>query len=83
MYPVGRYIDEEGLKIARSFVDRVIILNQSVFRIFMALRHVWKKGAEISTPVDHLFCCNTESYRQLVNSTFFEKESDQAVPTGH
>jgi hypothetical protein len=65
--------NEEGLKIARLFVDRVIILNRSVFDVFMALLSVWQKDVDIKTPVDHMFCY-TESYRQVVNNTFFEKE---------
>jgi hypothetical protein len=75
--------NEEGLKVARLFVDRVIMLNESVLNVFMSLLHVWQKEVDISTPVDHLFCYNTEAYRQLVNNTFFEKESDQTAPTQH
>jgi hypothetical protein len=66
--------NEEGLKTARHFVDRLIIVSETVLDVFMALLRVWQKDVDIKTPVDHMFCDNTEMYRQLVNDTFFEKE---------
>jgi hypothetical protein len=65
---------EEGLKTARLFVDRVIRLNVSVLKVFMALLTVWQKEVDVKTPFDHMFSSNAEICRQIVNSTFFEKE---------
>lgn len=65
--------NQPGCQIALQFIDRVIILDETVRDTFVALLAVWQNEADIATPVDHMFG-NVETYRKIVNHTFFEKE---------
>jgi hypothetical protein len=62
----------QGIQIARRFVDRVLVLNESVFNVFIALARVWQHEVNIKTPVDHLFG-DIDAYRAVVDGLFFEK----------
>jgi hypothetical protein len=65
--------NDDGLKIARHFVDRLLIVDKNVRDVFMALLVTWVREVHITTPVDHVFA-DTEAYRNIVNALFFEKE---------
>lgn len=65
--------NDDGLKIARHFVDRLLIIDQKVRGVFVTLLVTWAREAHITTPVDHVFV-NTEVYRNIVTALFLEKE---------
>jgi hypothetical protein len=64
--------NDHGLKIARQFVDRLLIIDQQVRGVFTAVLVTWAREVNITTPVDHLFA-DTEAYRNIVNALFFER----------
>jgi hypothetical protein len=64
---------EEGCLIAYQFVNRLITVDEAVRDTFTALMVVWQKSEDIKTTVDHLFA-DIDTYRKIVNHTFFEKE---------
>jgi hypothetical protein len=64
---------EQGCLIACQFVDRLMTVDEAVRDTFTALMVVWQKSEDIKTPVDHMFS-DVDSYRKIVNHTFFEKE---------
>ena len=64
---------EEGCLVAYQFVNRLMTVDEAVRDTFTALMVVWQKSEDIKTAVDHLFG-DIDTYRKIVNHTFFEKE---------
>ena len=48
-------------------------MDESVRDTLTALLVVWQKEEDIKTPVDHMLG-DIDTYRKIVNHTFFEKE---------
>jgi len=64
---------EQGRQMARQFVDRLLIVDNTVRDTFIALLAVWQREVDIKTPVDHMLG-DINTHRKIVNYTFFEKE---------